>query len=266
MGERGEEGVLPAWTGSRRSVLLSQLQWSIQYYMYIHVHIHVHALAPHGHARCGVLLPDDPGEQDAVRAVVVGGVVVAPELGAWEREVPELVNETAHSLLLSLQPLVIAVPRLQRKHAQTERGSVCKGVAWNGILEFGSGMGSRNGNPGNPGMGFPAHHKEFWLVERVGVVLQHLKLPRQLFGQNLWESSRGEDEVEQSRGLRKRERGCRTHTSPLLRRPYSCFRICSNCSCCSSVCLKALRTRLHSISLHNTHTTRLILGTLRIVL
>ena len=25
MGERGEEGVFPAWTGSRRSVLLSQL-------------------------------------------------------------------------------------------------------------------------------------------------------------------------------------------------------------------------------------------------
>ena len=118
MGERGEEGVLPAWTGSRRSVLLSQLQWSIQYYMYMYIHIH--AIVPHGHARCGVLLPDDPGQQDAVRAVVVSGIVVAPELGAWEREVPELVNETAHSLLLSLQPLVIAIPRLQRKHTERE--------------------------------------------------------------------------------------------------------------------------------------------------
>ena len=63
-----------------------------------------------------------------------------------------------------------------------------------GILEWGPGIGSRNRDPG---MGFPAHHKEFWLVERVGVVLQHLKLPCQLFGQNLWENSRGEDEAEQ---------------------------------------------------------------------
>ena len=39
-----------------------------------------------------------------------------------------------------------------------------------------------------------------------------------------------------------------THTSPLLRRPYSWRSICSNCSCCSSVWLKALRTRLHNIS------------------
>lgn len=39
-----------------------------------------------------------------------------------------------------------------------------------------------------------------------------------------------------------------THTSPLLRRPYSCRSICSKCSCCSSVWWKALRTRLHSIS------------------
>ena len=38
------------------------------------------------------------------------------------------------------------------------------------------------------------------------------------------------------------------HTSPLLRRPYSCRSICSKCSCCSSVWWKALRTRLHSIS------------------
>lgn len=37
-------------------------------------------------------------------------------------------------------------------------------------------------------------------------------------------------------------------TSPLLRRPYSLFRLLSKLTCCSSDCLKACRTRLCSIS------------------
>ena len=43
--------------------------------------------------------------------MVVSGVVVAPGLGAREGEVPELVNQVPHSLLLTLQPDVVAVPR-----------------------------------------------------------------------------------------------------------------------------------------------------------
>ena len=58
------------------------------------------------------LLPNDLGEQDAVGSVVVCGVVVTPELRPGEGEVPELVDETSHPLLLCLKPLVIAVPRL----------------------------------------------------------------------------------------------------------------------------------------------------------
>lgn len=37
-------------------------------------------------------------------------------------------------------------------------------------------------------------------------------------------------------------------TSPLLRRPYSCFRLASKLILCSSVCWKACRTRQYSIS------------------
>ena len=58
-------------------------------------------------------VPDDPGEEEGVGPVVVGGVVVTPELGTGEGEVPELVDETPHPLLLCLQPLLVAyVPSL----------------------------------------------------------------------------------------------------------------------------------------------------------
>lgn len=46
------------------------------------------------------LLPDNSREEKAVGSVVVSGVVVAPQLRPGQREVPELINETAHSLLL----------------------------------------------------------------------------------------------------------------------------------------------------------------------
>ena len=59
-----------------------------------------------------LVLPDDSSEQEAVCAMIVGGVVVAPQLRPGEREVPELIDETVHSLLLSRKPLVIAVPCL----------------------------------------------------------------------------------------------------------------------------------------------------------
>ena len=44
--------------------------------------------------------------------MVVCGIVVSPELGAGQGEVPELVDEAPHSLLLALQPLVVAVTSL----------------------------------------------------------------------------------------------------------------------------------------------------------
>ena len=37
---------------------------------------------------------------------------MSPELWAWEREVPELVNEGTHTLFLFLQPDVIPIPSL----------------------------------------------------------------------------------------------------------------------------------------------------------
>ena len=64
------------------------------------------------------VIPDDPGEQEGVGPVVVSGVVVAPELRPREREVPELVDEAPHPLLLRLQPLLIAkVPGLWRRES-----------------------------------------------------------------------------------------------------------------------------------------------------
>ena len=57
--------------------------------------------------------PDNLSEQNAVGSVVVCWVVVPPELRSWESEVPKLINETPNSLLLSLQPLVIAVACLE---------------------------------------------------------------------------------------------------------------------------------------------------------
>ena len=70
---------------------------------------------------CGCV-PDYSGEEEAVGLVVVGGVVVTPQLGSGEREVPELVYEATDPLLLCLQPLFVAnVPRLHRTHTDTGR-------------------------------------------------------------------------------------------------------------------------------------------------
>ena len=45
--------------------------------------------------------------------MVICRVVVSPELGAGEGEVPKLVNQTLDSLLLCLEPQVIAIACLQ---------------------------------------------------------------------------------------------------------------------------------------------------------
>ena len=47
--------------------------------------------------------------------MIVRGVVVPPQLGAGQREVPKLVDEAPHSLLLGLQPLVVAVACLRER-------------------------------------------------------------------------------------------------------------------------------------------------------
>ena len=60
-------------------------------------------------AHSSIALPNDSSKQETVCAMVVCGVVVAPKLRPGEREVPELINETAHSLLLSQEPLVITI-------------------------------------------------------------------------------------------------------------------------------------------------------------
>lgn len=45
--------------------------------------------------------------------MVVCGVKVPPELGAWQGTVPEFVNELFHSLFLPLQPQVVTVACLK---------------------------------------------------------------------------------------------------------------------------------------------------------
>lgn len=46
---------------------------------------------------------------------------MSPELRAWEREVPELVNEGTHTLFLCLQPDVIPIPSLEESNGKGER-------------------------------------------------------------------------------------------------------------------------------------------------
>ena len=45
---------------------------------------------------------------------------MSPELRAWEREVPELVNERTHTLFLFLQPYVIPIPSLEESVMEWE--------------------------------------------------------------------------------------------------------------------------------------------------
>ena len=74
---------------------------------------------------CTPNVPDDSSQQKAVGTVVVGGVVMSPQLRSWQREMPELVDETPYPLLLSLQPLVIPyVPRLH-KHTHIHDVHTC---------------------------------------------------------------------------------------------------------------------------------------------
>ena len=65
--------------------------------------------------------PDNLLQQEAVGPVVVRGVVVPPELGAGQGEVPELVDEAPHSLLLALQPLIVAVTSLEGEGRKRRR-------------------------------------------------------------------------------------------------------------------------------------------------
>lgn len=48
-------------------------------------------------------------EEGGVHPVVVSGVKVPPELGAWQGAMPELVDEFLHPFLLPLQPQVVAI-------------------------------------------------------------------------------------------------------------------------------------------------------------
>lgn len=57
-------------------------------------------------------LPNDLLQQDGISSVIISGVIMSPELGAGEGEVPELVNEGPYTLLLCLQPDIVPVTSL----------------------------------------------------------------------------------------------------------------------------------------------------------
>lgn len=59
-------------------------------------------------------LLDNFAKENDVEPVVVCGIKVTPELGTWQGAVPEFVDELPHSLLLSLQPQVIAIASLNK--------------------------------------------------------------------------------------------------------------------------------------------------------
>ena len=65
--------------------------------------------------QCFAHLLDDLPQEDQVCLVVVDGVEIAPELWAWQGAVPEFIDESPHSLLLTLEPQVVAIPGLQDK-------------------------------------------------------------------------------------------------------------------------------------------------------
>ena len=114
-------------------------------------------------------VPDDLGEEEVVSSMVVGGVVMTPELRPGEREVPELVNETTHSLLLSLEPLVVAyVPSLDNMHKYTYTHTHAHTCTW---------VYTHYTCKANILRVWMPYNKEFRLVERVGIVFQHLQLP-----------------------------------------------------------------------------------------
>ena len=57
-------------------------------------------------------LPNDLLQQNGISSVIISGVIMSPELGAGEGEVPELVNEGPYTLLLCLQPDIVPVTSL----------------------------------------------------------------------------------------------------------------------------------------------------------
>ena len=111
VGERGEEGVLPEWTGSFRSVRLSQLNKNSTSILTQTSHLPRYLL-------------NNLPEENGVHPMIVYGVKVPPELGAWQRAMPELVYEFLHPLLLPLEPQVVAIACLRRR-AHTHTHTLC---------------------------------------------------------------------------------------------------------------------------------------------
>ena len=152
--------------------------------IYIHVHVCIYILYAYTayignlysmhagvciHMYMYMYVPDDLGEEEVVSSMVVGGVVMTPELRPGEREVPELVNETTHPLLLSLEPLVVAyVPSLDNMHKHTYTHTHAHTCTW---------VYTHYTCKANILRVWMPYNKEFRLVERVGIVFQHLQLP-----------------------------------------------------------------------------------------